>query len=314
MNNKKIFSILEKAEKVAVFTHMVPDGDALGSSFAVKKALIDMGKIADLYIVDSVPKRLLFLGEDYLTEFCDKGYDLMLALDCGDIRRILYYEEVFKNHENTLSIDHHASNDKFAKENFVVPDASSTGEIIYELFEENGVNITKDIAVSLYAAIASDTGCFKFSNTREKGHIYAAKLIEKGIDYAEINRLLFDNEEIVAYKLKGYAMSKIRLFADGKIGMVTITKDELDSLGAEYEHTEGLADVARVIEGVEVGVIIKENNGKLKISLRTNKYVDATKIAEQFDGGGHVRASGCVSYESVEKTEEKLLEVITKLL
>ena len=310
----KVFSILEKSKNVAIFTHMMPDGDALGSSFSLKKVLEKMGKKADLYIVDAVPQRLKFLGSDYKTEYKEEGYDLMVALDCGDLRRIHNYADVFDKHENTLSIDHHASNGNYAKENYVVPDASSTGEVLYEIFKENNVEIDEEISALLYASIASDTGCFKFSNTKAKVHKYASELIEKGIDYAEINRLLFDTEEIVSYKLKGYAMSKVKLYENGKIGMVTITKEELDSLGASYEHTEGLSDVARVIEGVEVGVVIKENNDKFKISIRTNRYVDATKIAEKFDGGGHIRAAGCVSYKNIEETEKELIDVITKLL
>ena len=109
-------------------------------------------------------------------------------------------------------------------------------------------------------------------------------------------------------------MSKVKFFLSGKVAIVSVTKEELDNLGASYEHTEGLSDVPRVIEGVEVGVVIKENNDKFKISLRTNKYVDATEIAKHFDGGGHKRAAGCVSYASLEETEKKLIDVITKLL
>ncbi len=309
-----VIKALENVKSAAVFTHIMPDGDALGSSFSLKNFLEEQGKKCDVYIADSVPERLKFLCGEYFTEFSDKNYDTFIALDAGDLKRLDYYGEVFSEQKNTLLIDHHATNTKFASINYVLPDASSTGEVLFEIFKKAGYRFSKETAKCLYAAIASDTGCFKFESTGVKGHIYAAELIETGINFAKINRLLFDTEEKNAYKLKGYAMSVIKYFAEGKIASVTVTNDDLLNLGCKYEDTEGLSDVPRVVKGVEVGLILKEFGDKIKVSIRTNEYADATKIASVYGGGGHIRASGCVSTDSASVTLEKLVKKAEELL
>ena len=311
---ESVIKALKKLNNAAIFTHVMPDGDAFGSALSLREVLKDMGKDADVYISDNVPKRLLFMSEDYLTSFTDKGYDTLISLDAGDLKRLSEYGEIFKNHQNTISIDHHKTNSLFAKINYVVPEASSTGEVLYDIFKKMGAKISKKTAEHLYCAIASDTGCFKFSSTGEKGHLIAADLIKKGIDFAELNRLLFDTEEVVSYKLKGYAMNKAELHLGGKVSTVSITKEDLKMLGADFEHTEGLSDVTRVIEGVEVGIVLKEKDDLVKVSIRTNRYVDATVLASTFGGGGHIRASGCVSDLSIEETKQKLIKKAQELI
>ena len=311
---ESVIKALKKLNNAAIFTHIMPDGDAFGSALSLKEVLVNMGKKADIYISDNVPKRLLFMSEDYLTSFVDKGYDTLISLDAGDLKRLSEYGEIFKNHQNTISIDHHKTNSLFAKINYVLPEASSTGEVLYDIFKKMGAEISKKTAEYLYCAIASDTGCFKFSSTGEKGHLIAADLIKKGIDFAELNRLLFDTEEVVSYKLKGYAMNKAELHLGGKVSTVSITKEDLKKLGADFEHTEGLSDVARIIEGVEVGIVLKEKDDLVKVSIRTNRYVDATVLASIFGGGGHIRASGCVSNLSIEETKQKLVKKAQELI
>ena len=309
--NKAFEKVLE-AEKVALFTHIVPDGDALGSVFSMCLALEKMGKKAEVFINEKLPKKLEFLNtyfkKNYFTEFKDEGFDLYLALDCGDGKRLGAYEDVFMNADNTVSIDHHATNSMFAKENFVVGDASSTGELVFEFVKESKIEFDRDIASLVYTAIASDTGCFKYESTKQKAHIYAAELIGWGAEFALINKLLFDTELKEELKLKGYAMNNLEYYYDGKLALVVITNEILESMGATYEDAEVLSIIPRSVFGVEMGLVIKEWKGKTKVSIRTNSYADATALAGKFGGGGHIRASGAVLECNVFEARDKLVE------
>ncbi len=314
----KVFEKIISGDNIALFTHIVPDGDALGSTFAMCLALKKLGKKTTVFINEKLPKKLEFLNtyfrENFFTEFKDNNFDLYLALDCGDEKRLGIYKDSFMSSENTVSVDHHATNTEFAKENFVVGGASSTGELVFEFVKEAGVEFDKDIASLIYVAIAADTGCFKYESTKQKAHIYAAELIGNGAEFALINKLLFDTEYKEELKLKGYAMNNMEYFCDGKVASIIITNEVLESLGATYEDAEVLSIIPRSVYGVEIGLVIKEWRGKTKVSIRTNSYADATALAGKFGGGGHVRASGVVFECGVFEARDKLIEEAGKLV
>ena len=314
----KVFEKILSGKKIALFTHVVPDGDALGSTFAMSLALEKLGKETTVFVNEKLPKKLEFLNnyykKNYFTEFKDEGFDLYLALDCGDEKRLGIYCEPFMKSENNVSVDHHATNSKFAKENYVVGDASSTGELVFEFVKEAQVAFDENIASLIYTAVASDTGCFKYESTKQKAHIYAAELIGEGAEFAQINKLLFDTEFREELKLKGYAMNNMEYYHDGKLAVIVITNEILESMGATYEDAEVLSIIPRSVYGVEMGLVVKEWQGKTKVSIRTNSYADATALAGKFGGGGHIRASGAVLECDVFAARDKLVEAAEELL
>ncbi len=314
----KAFEKIISAENVALFTHITPDGDALGSVFAMCLALKKSGKNAKVFINEELPKRLEFLTayfrEEYYTAFENDNFDLYLALDCGDERRLGIYQDAFMSAENTVSIDHHATNSMFGKENYVVAGACSAGELVFEFVKESEIGFDADIANLLYTSIASDTGCFKYESTGQTAHIYAAELIGCGAEFAKINKLLFDTEYKEELKLKGFAMDNMEYFSEGKVAIVVITQETLKKLGASYEDTEILSPIPRSVQGVEIGIVLKEWQGKIKASIRTNSYADATALAEKFGGGGHVRAAGAVLEGDIFKARDILAEEAGKLV
>lgn len=316
---KKIIDLIKSAENIAIFTHINCDGDAVGSSFALKKVLDEFGKKTTVFIDKKIPERLKFMPElydaEYLTAYEDKNFDLFVALDCGDLTRLGEYATVFEKAENTILIDHHKSNGGFAKENFVIPEASATGEVLFDIINEANFLISKETASLLYGAIASDTGSFQYSNTSEKTHLIASKLIGLGADSVYVSKKLFDTLMVSEIKIKGYAMSNFNLFAEGKICTVGISKETMNELGCIYEDVEGLSGFPRSVDGVEVGLLIKEySDGVFKISIRTNSYVDATQLASKFGGGGHIRASGCTIEGTLEEVTQKIVNSAKELI
>jgi phosphoesterase RecJ-like protein len=315
---KKITDVIKKSKKIALFTHINPDGDAIGSVFAMGQILNKNGFSADVYINESVPKRLEFLlnyGENpYETRFIDKDYDLFLALDCGDLFRLGDYAEIFSKFSNTATIDHHATNPMYAKTNFVKAHGGSTGELVYDFIKLSGYEIDKDTASLIYSAVASDTGSFKYPSTTKETLICASDLIEKGADYSKISKLLFDTSDLKELKMKGIAIEKLELFYDGLVAVTTLTEEDFKKADAVYEDADAVVDIPRSVAGAEAGIVIKENNGKTKVSIRTNNYVDASALASMFGGGGHIRAAGITSLLSADEIKNALLKEIKELL
>lgn len=316
---KKIIDLIKAAENTALFCHINCDGDAVGSVFALKKVLEEFGKKATVFIDTKIPERLKFMPKlynaEYLTEFEDRNFDLFVSLDCGDLARLGVFADIFEKAENTVSIDHHASNTRFAKENLVVSDASATGEIVFDLISAGNLLISKETATLIYGAIASDTGSFQYSNTSSKTHRIVSQLIDLGADHVLVNKKLFDTLQVNEIKIQGYAMNSFELFEDGKICFVGITKEKMNELGCLYEDVEGIAGFPRSITGVEIGLLAKEWKDNLfKISIRTNEYADATCLAGKFGGGGHIRASGCTIEGRLDEVKEKIVNAAKELI
>ena len=313
-----IISQIKKAKRAALFTHITPDGDAIGSVFALSCLLESIGIQNDVYINEKIPERLMFLVDygkkEYLTEYENKDYDLMIALDCGDLHRLGDFTQFFGEFENTVVIDHHVSNPGYGKYNYIEPHGSSTGEIIYRFATQGDFELSSDVASLIYAAIVSDTGCFKYSSVTPQTLVSASVLLEKGADHVKICKKLFDTEDIKTLKLKAMATDSMKLFHNGKVAIVMVTKQQLESAGAVYEDAEGLIEIPRSVSGVEVGIVIKEWKDKTKASIRTNEYVDASYLASLYGGGGHVRAAGLVSDMSVTKLCDDLVEKLKEFL
>ena len=292
---KAVIEKVTKAKSVAVLTHVSEDPDALGSAFAFCAVLRKMGKTAVCYVSAKPQERHAFIGGDYVIYDKEKTYDhdLCLCLDCGDIKRLGDRIKLFNEIGNTANIDHHKTNTMFSDANYVEGEISSTGEILFRVFREMGVEINNEIARFLYIAICSDTGCFKYSSVTPETLKIAADLLGYDFDAAEIARLLFDTDSLSVTKFKAELMSNIESYADGKISLVKMTADMYDKYGIPETEAPNGVEVPRRIEGTEIAVCVKEKSDRIEISLRSNGRADVAEIAEHFGGGGHCAAAGC---------------------
>ena len=311
-------AVIEKvtnAKSVAVLTHVSEDPDALGSAFAFCAVLKKLGKTAVCYVSAKPQERHAFIGGDYVIYDKEKTYehDLCLCLDCGDIKRIGDRIKLFKEIGNTANIDHHKTNTMFADANYVEGETSSTGEILFKVFEKMGAEIDDEIARFLYIAICSDTGCFKYSSVTPDTLKITADLLGYDFDAAEIARLLFDTDSLSVTKFKAELMSNIESYADGKISLVRMTGDLYEKYGIPESEAPNGVEIPRRIEGTEIAVCVKEKNGRIEISLRSNGRADVAEIAGAFGGGGHRAAAGCkLTGRTIDEAAKEIIAVCEK--
>lgn len=310
----EIFRIIEMSDTIAVGGHVHVDGDCAGSCLAFYQ-----------YIKKLYPDKTVYVYSDKIPEVFDyiKGYeaagaevikepvDLFISLDCSSEDRLCDKDECFNSASYTINIDHHISNTEFAQINIVEPDASSTCEVVFKLFDEDMID--KDMAEALYTGIVHDTGVFAYSNTSRKTMEIAGFLIEKGI---ETDRIIDESFYEKTYKqnlILGRCLTESRLYLCGKCIVSVATKDILNEYGAEPEDLDGIVNQLRITKGVKAAVFIYQlKDNEYKASLRANGNVDVSKAALVFGGGGHVKAAGCTLYGNIKEEFNRLLKEIEK--
>lgn len=296
------------SKNIVILTHEVPDGDAIGSSLAMYIALKQIGKDVDV-IIPKIPKTYNFLP--YINEIKQSGrmenYDLAIALDCGDIRRLNGFINYFEYANCRISIDHHDANTMFADYNFVNPTAPACSQILIVVLKELGIEITKEIGTCLLTGIITDTGGFKYQNVTAETFEFAAELLSKGVNVSNIFRRVMQSISKEKFELKKIATDRIELLENGKIAFTYITRKDEEQTRCD-DH-DGIVEIGRDIEGVEVSIFLRElDKNNYKISLRSNDYVNVSDICLMFNGGGHIRAAGGnISGLSLEKAKEKLV-------
>lgn len=307
---KECATLLKKCDNYLILSHRNPDGDTLGSAFALKRALDLMGKKSMVRCNDEMPSKYSYLwcGLDN----SEIKFDKIIAVDVAD-KKLLGEEFEAKYGDNVfLCIDHHMTNREYAQ-NLLLEDRAAAAVVIYEVICQSGVEITPEIASCVYTGLATDTGCFMYSNTTPTVHRIAAEVMEKGADYALINRLMFETRTLSYIRLEQMAVASIESHFDGKCAVMSITQEMFKASGSNESECDGIASIPRKIEGVKVGVTIREQtNGKYKVSLRTVEPYDAAKICSNFGGGGHHAAAGCEFDCPLDEVKEKLLEIIKK--
>ncbi|MBR2079253.1 MAG: DHH family phosphoesterase, partial [Clostridia bacterium] len=210
-----------------------------------------------------------------------------------------------------LSIDHHGTGKLFAKKTYVEPESASACELLYEIIQSLGVKIDKGIADCIYTGCSTDTGCFKYSNVTARTHRIAAELIEYGADHSRINEKMFDTKSMNSIMLERMCYETLESFADGKIAVITVTKEMLSKSGTDKSALDAIKPITRQIEGVEIGLTVKEeDNGAAGISIRTSENYDASLICAHFGGGGHIRAGGCEIKDTTENAKAKVVDYI----
>lgn len=318
MIEKRIIQAIESAERIAVLPHVFADGDALGSSIALALAISKIGKYVRVYIEEEIPYTYDFLpGKEYVEVF--KGQteecDLVIALDTGDLARLGKRIKIFESKDFTINIDHHTTNTEFASVNLVKTSAAATGEIIYQLIEKMGISLDESISTCLYVAIATDTGGFRYSNTTPITHQITADLINNGVNVSKISQLVFETLPYKKVLLMGLAIDTIEITEGGKSAFITVTNEMLKKADASEEDCDGLVNIARNIEGVEVAVLIRQRNeDEFKINFRSQNYVDVSVIAHKYSGGGHKKAAGCTLRGSMAQIKEMLKNEIREVL
>lgn len=329
MNNIKtltlgtLCNLLAEPKRTLIICHARPDGDAIGSAFALKEILRQTGSEAYCICADEVPKRLKFLTASIqsssLISAIPESFipERVITVDTASLSQMGKLENFFKNSVDIM-IDHHRVGEPYA-DHYIDNTAAATGEIIYRiadaLLSAKGKPIPLSVCRCLYAAISSDTGCFKYSNVTPSTHIVAASLIKNGVDGAEINRLLFDTKSPARLHAEKVGLDNIKLCMDGKVALVALDCVELDELKVDPEEYDAFIDAARQVEGAEVAISIRRTSPDeaFRVSMRSMGNADVSQICAAFGGGGHVKAAGCsIEADSIQEAVEKVLREVFK--
>ena len=315
MTLDSIIEEIEKARSIVILTHEVPDGDAVGSSLALYSGLKQLGKDVDV-IIPEYPKTFEFLpnSNEIKKEGRSVSYDLAIALDCGDIKRLNRFANYFEDANSKISIDHHSSNTMFAEYNFVNPMAPATCQILILVLESLGVVIDKKIGTCLLTGIITDTGGFKYKGVTAETFEFVAELISKGVNVSDVYKKVLQTVSKVKFKLMQKAINRLEFYEDGKISFTYITKEDEKEVSSGTGDHDGIVEMGRDIEGVEISIFLRETENGYKISLRSNEYVNVSDICLIFGGGGHIRAAGGNINLPFEQAKEKIIDECKKHL
>ena len=317
---------LSERKNTIILFHMRPDGDAVGSALAMKVLLEAAGSRACCVCANEIPQRLAFLSEGIqksaLVEAipADFNVERIISVDTASSAQLGDLAEIYGDKIDFM-IDHHAKGEPYA-DYYVASDAAAAGEIVFDISREflsRGIvnEISQKIDFCLYAAISSDTGCFKYSNVTPKTHICSAELLKSGVDTAQINRLLFDSKSMEVLAVEKAGFDTLKMFHNGKIAVVFFTYQMKQKLGVLDEHLETLIDVARSVEGVDVAVAIRQPgpDKTFRVSTRSSNAVDVSAVCSFFGGGGHIRAAGCtIVADCIEHVADLVITEIEKQL
>ncbi len=307
-----VISKIQESKNIAILSHVMPDGDNIGSSLALYNVLHAMGKYVKYILDDDVPKIYKFLkgSEKVQKPEKEEKFDLVFVLDCGDRER-LGKSAMYLEGATVVVIDHHISNKYFGDINIVNPKASATGELIYNLLVEMDYKLDIKAAECLYTAIVTDTGQFQYSNTTDITHNIAGELIKSGVVVADISNKVYQSNPKGKVLLIKEALESLEFFNNDTITCMALTQEQIKETGSVDSDTENLINFGRDIDSVEVAVFIKEiTKEKVKASLRSKNRIDVCKIAAKFGGGGHIRASGCTIYGSVEEAKKLIINAV----
>lgn len=310
---KKIAKEIKGAKKIALFTHISPDCDALGSVFALYNALTGIGKKVEIYSKDNFTStdELLFDLSVVKSADCDaEKYDLFIACDVSTLKRLGDYAKVFKEKENTVLIDHHHNSEQIGKYNFVNPQRSSCCEIVFDLLQLLKIKISSIVASNLYCGLSSDTNSFINSNTNVLSFETAHKLIEFGADIGKLNELLYHTRSKKSLKFKSYLWNNYKIKDD--IAYILMPYEELHSLKGKKSDCDGYSHSLITIQGVNYSFsIVEEIKGFFNISMRSKANYDVRAKAEKLGGGGHICASGArFNAKSINEAKNKVLKAI----
>jgi bifunctional oligoribonuclease and PAP phosphatase NrnA len=323
---KRLLAEIRGASNIVLLTHSHPDGDALGSLFALADILVSLGKKVFCFLEEPVSHHYDFLPDtarantnldDFRKFVSEAGKNIvMIGLDCGDDDRLGKSKTEFLQIQPFLVIDHHRSHRAFGTISWVDPCRSSTGEMIYELAQTLNVPISYNCAYNLYVAICTDSGSFRYECTTPRTMHIAADLLEKGVRPEEVGSHLYDKYTIERLKLMEMVLATITLHAKEQIACMHVSQKMLQKSGAAIQDVEGFVDLPRSLYSVKVAVLLKETgNGVVAVSMRAKGQCDVAAVAKEFDGGGHRNAAGfrCLG-KNIEQVQQEVQDALCRVL
>jgi bifunctional oligoribonuclease and PAP phosphatase NrnA len=318
-NFNAVLKIIRRHRKFLVTTHHNPDADALSSALAMAMYLKSLGKQAHVLNEDACPQWLKFLPGTSM--FKKAGgiklvdYEVAIVLDCGDLKRAGGVGKFIQEGKPLINIDHHVTNDSFGTVNVIRPKASSTCEMVFDLFAQAKYPLNKNLAILLYAGIMTDTGSFRYENTSAHSHAVAKELMAFKFSAARMYDRLYTGIPVTDMKMFTDVIHKAKLSDGNRVYCVSLSKSVVARFSKSFDLKEKLFTFLRSIDGIEVVVILTELNSKeVRVNLRSQNSFDVASLAQQFDGGGHKKAAGCKIYEPLSQAQKTICQAIRKRL
>jgi len=310
-----VLQAIRRHRKFLVTTHHNPDADAVSSALAFALYLKSLGKKVTVLNEDACPQWLEFLpGTSLFKKAADVktvDYDIAIVLDCGDMERIGGVRKFVQKDKPMINIDHHVTNDGFGTVNVIHAKASSTCEMIFDFFKEAKYSLNKNLAILLYAGVMTDTGSFRYENTSAHSHAVAEQLMAFKFSAAEMYERLYIGIPVADMKLFTDVIHKAQLLDKNRVYCVSLAKNVVDRFSKKFDLKEKLFTFLRSMQGIEVVVILTEINSKeVRVNLRSQSDFDVARLAQQFEGGGHVKAAGCKIHEPLAKAQKTICAAI----
>ena len=312
---RKAKRLISLSKKIYIVAHTNPDGDAIGSCFAMQLALKNINKDAKV-ILPSYSKTFSFLPHlDEAVIQPDDEYDLLIALDSSDRTRLAISEENFSKAKKVLMIDHHQEKDRYGDICIINAKKPAACELVFDFLNYMKIKIDQDIATFLYLGIITDTGSLSYSNTTVDTFKTVSRLIATGINFSNIMYNINNSMSEAKLKLIALAIDKMEVYAGGKIRFTYVDYDTISKLGVDEEDAEGITNYLRNVKGTDVAIYVRgKSDGSLKVSLRASENVDVSKVAIKFGGGGHMRAAGYTMKDTFEEGKKKVIDEFINLV
>jgi phosphoesterase RecJ-like protein len=318
MKIDEVVSKINLFKKIAITFHTSIDGDCIGSALALLMGLRKLNKQVYIISKEVIPETFKFLScsSEINGETIEplEETECVIVLDCGDFKRVNADICLENKKFELINLDHHLSNEFYGDLNFVDTSASAAAEIVYEVLRLLDIKLDKDISTCLYTSLLTDTGSFRHSSTTALTHAIAGQLINTGIDFSNIHRIVFENKKFEKIKFYGEVINNMTLELDGKVCIMYIPKNIIEKYNLISGDTSDVITFGSSIDTVEVTMLIKEATDGVKVSLRSKSLVNVSKVAEGFNGGGHIRAAGFFTEANFEDTKVKLIEILEKEL
>lgn len=305
---EKAAELLLQNDDVLILCHRRPDGDTIGSAFALYYALKELGKRSRIECSDPFPNKFFYLYEEYQEE--DFVPQLIVTVDLATTQLLGGLYETYKDRID-LAVDHHKSNDFYATYTLLDADAPATTELMFLLIQEMGVELNTNIANALFTGLVTDTGGLRFASVTSRTHQVASKLIDGGAEHATINRLLFDTVSKGRLQVEALAIKNLELHLNDRLALLHLPADVKETYHIEEEELDGLSSLPRMIEGVLAGITIRElGENNYRVSFRSHPPLDSSNICKEFGGGGHANAAGCTLTGELEDIKKRLIDAV----
>jgi len=310
----------DQAQRIALITHVAPDGDAYGSTLALYDVLKALGKDVCVYSNDPLVSMYLFLPG--MQDICPvpemiPQFDLVVSLDAADEKRLGGCLEVLKHGKNTVCIDHHGTNPGYAQSNLIDSAACATSELLFDLFEQLGYPVSDRAKICLFCGISTDTNHFNFNSVSAHTFEVAAKLRTADLDINEMTKILYRQRSVGKTRLIGHMLGSMRLLCGGKLAVLSCSHEDCVSFGAGPDDYEGIINYGIETKGVQISILARTTaqQGDVKVSFRGVEPYDVAMLASSFGGGGHKLASGCTLHDmTLEEACEKLAQAAAQML